>query len=169
MTQEGIVLLAIGLLVVGVAALAFVWSLYHDYLEKEKRLYREPSFVPAGFWMSRLPQQDYLRLDRIYLLGRRIAQLEFLVRPQWTAVLRVAFEGQDLRLEEWEMPDFDQLSVRMVAGVRTELRQEQNGAALVRWQRNGFDFALYLPRTEMGLAGGLLERFVTDTQASPLE
>ena len=63
---------------------------------------------------------------------------------------------------ELDLPEYDQLTVRPVSGVRTELRQAPGGGALACWQRDGFCYGLYLPAGEMGLAGSLLELFAAD-------
>ena len=158
-----LLLVAAGLVLVALAV--FVWSMYHDSIQYERLEMSTPVFDRAGFSMDSLPQESYLRLERIYLLGRKVAQMEFFIQPQWTAWLRVAMHGQELRLEDWAMPEFDQLAMRVVDGVRVELLQEQNGAVLIQWEKDGFDYALYLPQTEMGLAGGMMEVFVTDSHA----
>lgn len=148
------------------AGLAFVWAVYYDRCARRQLQLQSPDFAPAGFRVTRLPGESYLRLDRVYLLGRRVGQLEFFVQPSWTAVLRVAPEGEDLRLRELDLPEFDQLTVRPVSGVRTELRQTAGGGALALWQREGFCYGLYLPAGEMGLAGSLMERFVAECRCA---
>ncbi len=161
MTGELCLILIVSLIVI-TAGIAFVLSIFSDRIEKERLLLQKADFKDfAGFSVSDYPKEDFLRLDRIYLLGRKIAQMEFFVQPGWTAVLRVAIKENDLKLWELGTIDYDQLTVRKVDGIRTELRQEQNGAAMIRWERDGFTYALYLPHTEMGLAGSLMERFVT--------
>lgn len=153
--------------IVIVAGIAFVISIFADRREKERLLLEKEDFKHlAGFSLNEFPQEDFLRLDRIYLLGRKIGQFEFFVQPNWAAVLRVAIKDTDLKLWELGTTDYDQLTVRKLAGVRTELRQKQNGAAMIQWERDGFVYALYLPHTEMGLAGGLMERFVTICRCS---
>ena len=101
----------------------------------------------------------------IYLLGRSIGHIEFVIDPGWTAVLRVAAHEGDLRLRDFGTTDYDQLTVRQVDGIRTELRQEQSGEALACWQRDGFSYALYLPDAEMGLAGSMMECFVRECRS----
>ncbi len=157
-----LILIAGGILLL-TAGFAFLWSIVWERRDKERLLLQQPDFAAkGGFSLTALPQEDFLRLDRVYLLGRRIGQLEFFVEPGWTAVLRLAPEEEDLRLWELDMPDFDQLTIRRVDGVRTELRQAQSGAALASWHRDGFSYALWLPKTEMGLAGSLLDHFARD-------
>lgn len=161
MTGELCLILIVSLVVI-TAGIAFVCSIFSDRIEKERLLLQKADFKNfAGFSVSNYPQEEFLRLDRVYLLGRKIGQLEFFIQPGWSAVLRVARKDTDLKLWEMGTVDYDQLTVRKVDGIRTELRQQQNGAAMIRWEREGFTYALYLPHTEMGLAGSIMERFVT--------
>lgn len=167
MTTELWLMLCIAFMVVIVAAIAFVCSIFADKVEKERLLLQSPDFTSlAGFSVNELPQEDFLRLDRVYLLGRKIGQLEFYIQPNWTAVLRVAPQTTDLKMWEIGTQEYDQLIVRTVDGIRTELRQVQNGAAMAYWKREGFAYGLYLPRTEMGLAGAVMQQFVTACRSS---
>lgn len=167
MNAEFWLLCCMGAVILLTAGLAFLWAVFYDRFAKERQQLQTPDFTTkAGFKMTRLPKAPYLRLDRVYLLGRRIGQLEFFIQPSWTAVLRVAPEREELRLWELGLPQYDQLTVRPVSGVRTELRQAPGGGALACWQRDGFSYGLYLPAGEMGLAGSLMERFVADCRCA---
>ncbi len=163
MTSELWLLCCMAVVILLTAGLAFLWAVFYDRCAKEKRMLERPDFTEkAGFAVTRLPGAPYLRLDRVYLLGRRVGQLEFFIQPNWTVVLRVAPENEELRMWELDLPEYDQLTVRPVSGVRTELRQAPGGGALACWQRDGFCYGLYLPAGEMGLAGSLLELFAAD-------
>ncbi|WP_294456871.1 hypothetical protein [uncultured Allofournierella sp.] len=167
MTSELWLLCCMGMVLLLTAGLAFLWAIFYDRCAREKQQLQTPDFTAkAGFKVTQLPGAPYLRLDRVYLLGRRVGQLEFFIQPNWTAVLRVAPESEELRLWELGLPEYDQLTVRPVSGVRTELRQAPGGSALACWQRDGFCYGLYLPAGEMGLAGSLLERFAADCRCA---
>ena len=148
------------------AGAAFLWSMVQDRHAGEKIPFDHPDFSQhAGFAVVHLPEKDFLSMGDIYLLGRSIGHIEFVIDPGWTAVLRVAAHEGNLRLSDFGTTDYDQLTVRQVDGIRTELRQEQSGEALACWQRDGFSYALYLPDAEMGLAGSMMECFVRECRS----
>ena len=48
--------------------------------------------------------------------------------------------------------------------VRVTIGQNEGGAAVLQWSKNGFDHLLALPDTEMGLRGGLMPLFVEELE-----
>ena len=117
----------------------------------------------AGFWARSLPESDILRLGRISLLSGGVAQLEYTVEPEWKLILRVGRAGADLREGDFEKVFREQVTLYH-RDIRVNISQNEGGAALLRWTKNGFDYLLALPDSEMGLRGGMMPLFVQGTE-----
>ena len=117
----------------------------------------------AGFRARSLPESDILRLESILLLRGGVAQLEYSVEPQWRLILRVGRAGTDLRAEDFEQRFSEQVTLYH-RDTRVNISQNEGGAAMLRWTRNGFDYLLALPDTEMGLRGGMTPLFVQQAE-----
>ncbi|WP_394969142.1 hypothetical protein [Candidatus Allofournierella merdipullorum] len=126
--------------------------------------YARPDFGRrAGFRARSLPESDIVRLERIFLLGGAVAQLEYNVEPQWKLILRVGRAGADLREEDFEQIFREQVTLYH-RDTRVNISQNEGGAAMLRWTKNGFDYLLVLPDSEMGLRGGMMPLFVQGTE-----
>ena len=117
----------------------------------------------AGFRAQSLPESDIVRLDCIALLSGAVAQLEYTVEPQWDLILRVGRAGADLREGDFEQNFREQVTLYH-RDIRVAISQNEGGAAMLRWTKNGFDYLLVLPDSEMGLRGGLMPLFVQQTE-----
>ncbi len=126
--------------------------------------YARPDFCRrAGFRARSLPENDIVRLDRISLLSGAVAQLEYTVEPEWKLILRVGRAGADLREGDFEQ-NFREQATLYHRDIRVNISQNEGGAAMLRWSKNGFDYLLALPDSEMGLRGGLMPLFVQQTE-----
>ena len=116
----------------------------------------------AGFRARSLPESDIVRLERISLLSGAVAQLEYTVEPEWKLILRVGRAGADLREGDFEQIFREQVTLYH-RDIRVNISQNEGGAAMLRWTKNGFDYLLALPDSEMGLRGGMMPLFVQQT------
>lgn len=117
----------------------------------------------AGFRARSLPESDIIRLERISLLNGAVAQLEYTVKPEWKLILRVGRAGADLREGDFEQI-FREQATLYHRDIRVNISQNEGGAAMLRWTKNGFDYLLALPDSEMGLRGGMMPLFVQQTE-----
>lgn len=155
--------LALGILLV--MALLLVYSYALKGRGEEPRIYPDTDFShPAGFRVVSLPGDETLTRGQNLLREGRLAELEFFADPGRPFVLRVCPAGGDLGLDDLNAA-FDQRSVFQLDDTRVVLLQSPGGPALALWGRGGFDYALWFEDTEMGLIGGLVDDFVTQTAA----
>ena len=153
--------LALGILLV--IALLLVYSYALKGRGEEPRIYPDTDFSnPAGFRVVSLPGDETLTRGRNLLREGRLAELEFTADPGRPFFLRICPTGGSLGLDGLNTA-FEQRSVFQLEGTRVVLLQTPGGPALALWQRGGFDYALWFEETEMGLIGGLVDDFVTQT------
>ena len=165
MNQKMWIALAVGCIVLLAILLTVLRALWIARKDKEKREFDKPDFTNyAGFKVISLPGDEIVRLAHTALLGRRVAQLEFVIDPEWKAILRIARKGVPLRLEEFQQ-NYEQRTVTYEDGVRVVVQQNPGGEALMTWTKDEFDYSLYFERTQMGLVGGMLDDFVRETEA----
>lgn len=165
MDQKMWIALAVGCIVLLAILLTVLRALWIAKKDREKRRFDKPDFTNyAGFKVTGLPGDEIVRLEHTELLGRKVAQLEFVVDPEWKAVLRIARKGVSLRLEEFQQ-NYEQRTVTYEDGVRVVVQQNPGGEALMTWTKDEFDYSLYFERTQMGLVGGMLDDFVRETEA----
>lgn len=117
----------------------------------------------AGFRARSLPQSDILRLERICLLSGGVAQMEYTAEPEWKLILRVGRAGADLREGDFEQNYREQVT-QYHRDIRVNIGQNEGGAAMLRWTKNGFDYLLFVPDSEMGLRGGMMPLFVQQAE-----
>lgn len=169
MEQRVLIALILGSLVLLAVLLTVLYALLSVRRENQVQVFAASDFTrPAGFRAARLPESEIMRLDRILLLGRKIAQFEYTVEPGWRAVLRAAREGVDLRPADFERSYSEHTTV-YYQGAWVESSQNEGGAALLRWSKNGFSYLLAFPDTEMGLRGGAVPLFVRDSEMQETE
>ena len=126
--------------------------------------YDQPDFTGrAGFRAARLPEGGLLRLERVTLSGAGVVQLEYTVQPAWKLILRVGRAGADLDAAAFGA-EFRERVTMYYKDVRVTIGQNEGGAAVLQWSKNGFDHLLALPDTEMGLRGGLMPLFVEELE-----
>lgn len=162
MTKTGILLLA---LLVALIALAALYGIWRGLLQAgpKRRYYAQPDFSDwAGFSVTGLPTDEIVSLTGSWLLAGGVAELLFRVQPGWELLLRVAQEGRSLRLDEFD-GQYESFQAVNYDGVRVMLSQTPGGAGLATWKRDGFTYALFLPKGEMGLLAGTAIGFVRQT------
>ena len=165
MNQKMWIALAVGCIVLLAILLTVLRALWIAKKDREKRPFDKPDFTNyAGFKVTSLPGDEIVRLESVYLIGRKVAQLEFVIDPEWKAILRIARKGVPLRLEEFQQ-NYEQRTVTYEDGVRVVVQQNPGGEALMTWTKDEFDYSLYFERTQMGLVGGMLDDFVRETEA----
>lgn len=133
----------------------------------ERIPYEKPDFRDrAGFAVSDLPGDEIIELKRCALLHKdTVGELEFRVEPGWKALLRLARASSSLHLEEFA-GQYAANQVLYMDGVRVLVRTSPGGLFLGSWTRGDFHYALYLPAGEMGLAGGLIDDFIHELDAT---
>lgn len=165
MNQKMWIALAVGCIVLLAILLTVLRALWIAKKDREKRPFDKPDFTNyAGFKVTSLPGDEIVRLESVYLIGRKVAQLEFVIDPEWKAILRIARKGVPLRLEEFQQ-NYEQRTVTYEDGVRVVVQQNPGGETLMTWTKDEFDYSLYFERTQMGLVGGMLDDFVRETEA----
>jgi len=99
----------------------------------------------AGFALEGMPET--VSIDGIWLISGKLAQLDISTADGAEGMLRCAKSmGEDvsglygISFEEHSFERFDDVTV--------ELSYTQNGKALARWQRDGYDFVLWFPEIE---------------------
>ena len=165
MTIKGIVML---LIFAAIIAAAIVYGIVRGRLRSGpmRRYYPQPDFTRrAGFQVAEYPINDILTYTGSWLLAGGVAGLQFRVQPDWKLWLRVAQEGRSLRLDQFDR-QYETYQTVYYDGIRVVLQQTPGGAGLATWVRDGFSYALYLPRGEMGLLNGLAVEFVEGTASS---
>lgn len=164
MEQRVWIALAVGCIVLLAIVLTVLRALWLAKKDREKRPFDKPDFTNyAGFKVTDLPGDEILRLEKVWLIGRRVAQLEFLIDPEWAAILRIARKGVSLRLKDFQQA-YEQRAVTYEDGVRVLVQQNPGGEAMLTWSKDGFDYALFFERAQMGLVGGMLDDFVRETE-----
>ena len=149
------------------AAILLAWHCLNHAHAEDWVLHPRPSFPAAGFSVTDLPVDEFLTLERCWLIRRTTAQLDFVADPNWAFWLRVGRSGQPLALSDEPPTSYDQREIRRVDGLRVEMLYSPGGTGQIRWSRNGFDYALTFPAGEIGLPGGLTAAFVRETNAEP--
>lgn len=156
--------LAVGGVLLAAVLITVIAALLYSRFGAGQWEYARPDFGRrAGFRARSLPESDIVRLDRISLLNGAVAQLEYVVEPEWKLVLRVGRAGADLREGDFEQNFREQVTLYH-RDIRVNISQNEGGAAMLRWSKNGFDYLLALPESEMGLRGGMMPLFLQQTE-----
>ncbi len=99
----------------------------------------------AGFALEGMPES--IRTDGVWLISGTLAQLDISTVDEAEGMLRAAKNtGEDI--SGLYGISFEGQSFKQVDGVAVELSYSQNGKALARWQRDGYDFVLWFPEIE---------------------
>ena len=156
--------LAVGGVLLAAVLITVIAALLYSRFGTGQRECTRPDFGRrAGFRARSLPESDIIRLERISLLNGAVAQLEYTVEPEWKLILRVGRAGADLRAGDFEQM-FREQATLYHRDIRVNISQNEGGAAMLRWTKNGFDYLLALPDSEMGLRGGMMPLFVQQTE-----
>ena len=126
--------------------------------------YTYPDFSDrSDFRADTLPTENIIDYQSAYLNPGEVGELRFLIEPDWVAILRVVPQGRELNLNGFENAFQEQVRHVQTDGKDVLLFNNPNGAALALWSKNGFDYALYFERTEMGLFTGSADLFIEQT------
>ena len=156
--------LAVGGVLLAAVLITVIAALLYSRFGTGQRECARPDFGRrAGFRARSLPESDIIRLERISLLNGAVAQLEYTVEPEWKLILRVGRAGADLRAGDFEQM-FREQATLYHRDIRVNISQNEGGAAMLRWTKNGFDYLLALPDSEMGLRGGMMPLFVQQAE-----
>ena len=156
--------LAVGGVLLAAVLITVIAALLYSRFGTGQQECARPAFGRrAGFRARSLPESDIIRLERISLLNGAVAQLEYTVEPEWKLILRVGRAGADLREGDFEQM-FREQATLYHRDIRVNISQNEGGAAMLRWTKNGFDYLLALPDSEMGLRGGMMPLFVQQTE-----
>lgn len=127
--------------------------------------YPEPDFSDsAGFRIAQLPQSEILIPQNFWLINNCIAEVEYNVVPAERVWLRLAKTGCLQCPDAYEEIRYQHVADYEVDGVSVNQRQSAGGWNLLRWSRDGYDFALYAPFAQMNLMGGIIQTVVSEME-----
>lgn len=159
------VALTVGLTV----ALAAAGRALHHYKRTEREVhieYFEPDYSrSAGFRMEGLPEDDILTPTRYWLVDGEIAEVEYSVAYSDDVTFRAAPSGSMRVPDKYAGFDYESMGSYPVGDVEVTLQQSPGRASVLNWSKNGFDYAIFAPGSEMNLMGGVSQQFVTDANA----
>lgn len=125
--------------------------------------YDQPDFTDVSdFKVTRLPEEvrNYLTYKQARLRPGEVGELDFIIDPDYKAVLRVAPSSRGIDISDWPSI-YDSQSTRLsVDGTEVTYYDNQGGESLALWSKDGFDYALFIEQTEMGLFNGATEQLV---------
>lgn len=152
-------LLGLAVLLFSAMTITAVWAVNLAHTEGSVRAYSTPNFgQPANFKVKDLPLSRSLRLTGCFLLGKRLAHLEFAIDPDCKALLRVAPTGESLHLKDFEERYQNKTSLQK-GEVTVCLQQNLHSETLATWSKAGFEYALYFPSGEFEFLYDTVERF----------
>lgn len=99
----------------------------------------------AGFALEGMPES--INTDGVWLISGKIAQLDVSTADGTEGMLRCAKNtGEDI--SGLYGMSFDTQTFKQFGDVEVELSYVENGKALARWQRDGYDFVLWFPEIQ---------------------
>lgn len=99
----------------------------------------------AGFALEGLPET--IGTDGVWLIAGKVAQLGIRTADGAEGMLRSA-KSTDEDISGLHGVSFETQTAEQIGDVAVELSYTENGKALARWQRNGYDFVLWFPEIE---------------------
>lgn len=171
-TTIWVILLAVFVaLTVGLAiALAAVSHTLRGYKRPEREVHMEylkPDYTrSAGFRLDSLPDDDILTPTRYWLVDGEIAEVEYSVAYSDDVTFRVAPAGNLQVPEKYARFDYESLGNYPIGNIDVTLQQSPGRASIINWSKNGFDYAVFAPGSEMTLMGGVSQQFVTQSNAT---
>lgn len=159
------VALSVGLAIALVAMIHALRSVKH--LPREVHVeYAEPDYTrSAGFRMESIPDDDILTPTRYWLVDGEIAEIEYAVAYSDDITFRVAPAGNLQVPDKYADYDYESLGSYPVGDVDVTLQQSPGRASVFNWSKNGFDYAVFAPGSEMNLMGGVSQQFITQSNA----
>lgn len=99
----------------------------------------------AGFALEGMPET--ISTDGVWLISGKVAQLDVRTADGVEGMLRCAKNtGEDI--SGLYGVSFDTQTFKRFGDVTAELSSTENGKALARWQRDGYDFILWFPEID---------------------
>ncbi|MDF3003724.1 MAG: hypothetical protein K0S22_196 [Oscillospiraceae bacterium] len=99
----------------------------------------------AGFALEGMPES--INTDGVWLISGKIAQLDVSTADDTEGMLRCAKNtGEDI--SGLYGMSFDTQTFKQFGDVEAELSYTENGKALARWQRDGYDYVLWFPEIQ---------------------
>lgn len=128
--------------------------------------YGEPDYTnSAGFRMESIPDDDILTPTRYWLVDGENAEIEYAVAYSDDITFRVAPAGRLQVPDKYADYDYESLGSYPVGDVDVTLQQSPGRASVFNWTKNGFDYAVFAPGSEMNLMGGVSQQFITQSNA----
>ncbi len=119
-----------------------------------------------NFSLVGYPDDEEVSPKGYWLIAGEIAQLDYEIEGQ-SLVFRAAKDtGEDISgvYETFEEDGEQEMTLSDGSTVTVRFRATATGPALATWTRGGYTFSMYMPHSPMGMAGGLLPRFL-ETEA----
>lgn len=159
------VALSVGLAIALVAVVRAMRAAKH--LPREVHVeYAEPDYTrSAGFRVENFPDDDILTPTRYWLVDGEIAEIEYSVAYSDDITFRVAPTGNLQVPDKYAGYDYESLGSYPVGDVDVTLQQSPGRASVFNWTKNGFDYAVFAPGSEMNLMGGVSQQFITQSNA----
>lgn len=114
------------------------------------------------FTVVNYPDDEDLSPDRFWLIAGKLAQLDYEAEGKEICFRIAKDDGSDIS-GVYEVFEEDALQEHTLAdgtAVTVRWRATAAGPALAEWTRGGYAYSMYLPHSPMGMAGGLLPRFL---------
>lgn len=159
------VALSVGLAIALAAVVRAMHTAKHQTREVHVE-YAEPDYTrSAGFRVESIPDDDILTPTRYWLVDGEIAEIEYAVAYSDDITFRVAPAGNLQVPEKYAAYDYESLGSYPVGEVDVTLQQSPGRASVFNWTKNGFDYAVFAPGSEMTLMGGVSQQFITQSNA----
>ncbi|HWP52197.1 MAG TPA: hypothetical protein VN626_10925 [Clostridia bacterium] len=99
----------------------------------------------AGFALEGMP--DTIHTDGVWLISGKVAQLDVSTSDGAEGMLRSAKNSEE-DISGLYGISFDTQEFKRFGDVTAEISYTENGKALARWQRDGYDFVLWFPEIQ---------------------
>ncbi|MFV0496795.1 MAG: hypothetical protein ACK5L0_01305 [Candidatus Fimivivens sp.] len=116
----------------------------------------------AGFALEGMPES--VSTDGIWLISGKIAQLDLTASDGAQGMLRCA-KSTDEDISGLYGMQFDTQTVKQFGDVFAELSSTEDGKALARWQRGGYDFILWFPEMDSDTFPATAESIINGVEA----
>ncbi len=117
----------------------------------------------AGFALEGMP--DTINTDGVWLISGKVAQIDISTSDGAEGMLRCAKNtGEDI--SGLYGMSFDTQTFKQFGDVTAELSYTENGKALARWQRDGYDFVLWFPEIQTDIFLTTAESVVASVKAA---
>ena len=131
-----------------------------------QREYSAPNYArTAGFAIRSHPDSEILRPRRFWLVNEATAEIEYTITPDNFARLRAAPAGSLDIPDSYQNAEYESVAEYEIDGITITQSQSPGRDGMLRWSRDGFDFALLAETPEMNLLGGVADEFVRQSAA----